>query len=111
MDKQTLYQVIREEVLKAAAHQAAKGPFMLSGRGHEARVSLDRTMASILRQCSIPRVRISGFGAFNFYPARVFVKAKASLRARLGWSPFEVTRQGEVYFVGQPSQTMTDAPT
>jgi hypothetical protein len=61
-------------------------------------------MAGILKQCGIPRVTISGFGANNFYPARIFIEAKVSLRAKLGWSPFELHQEREAYFARQPSQ-------
>lgn len=49
VDKKTLYSPIREEVVNASRVEEAKGPFNLFGRGCEPRVTLDRTMAGILR--------------------------------------------------------------
>lgn len=87
MDLKSLHSLIRDEVTAAAKLEAEKCDFRLSGRGHEPRVTLDRKMAGILKRCAIPRVTISGFGANNFYPKRVFEQAKAALAGRLGWSP------------------------
>ena len=70
-----IYQMIREEVERAVTNQKAAGEFRLSGRGHEARVTLDRRLAVILRDCSIPRIHIAGFGANFFYPWRVLQEA------------------------------------
>ena len=86
MDRKTLYRMIRDEVIQAAARQGKQAPFNLSGRGHELRVTLDRHFASILRDCDLPRITISGFGANNFYPARVFHEASENLRTRLSWN-------------------------
>jgi hypothetical protein len=94
MDKKSLYALIRDEVIKAAHLEEQKGPFNLSGRGHEPRVTLDRTMAGILRECPIPRVTISGFGANNFYPERIFVTAGRALAARIGLNPLKQYSQG-----------------
>jgi hypothetical protein len=99
MDKKSLYASIRDEVTKAAHLEAEKIPFRLSGRGHETRVTLNRTMAGIIRGCSIPRVTISGFGANNFYPKRIFVTARAALVAKVGLSPFEIYWDREVHFI------------
>jgi hypothetical protein len=99
MDKKSLYALIRDEITKAAELEANNEPFNLFGRGHEPRVSLNRTMALVLRGCSIPRVTISGFGANNFYPKRIFVTAGAALSERLGRSPFEIYGEREVYLV------------
>jgi hypothetical protein len=99
MNKRLLYETIRDEVTKAAKSELRKGAFHLHGRGHEPRVTLDRQMAGILRACKIPRVTISGFGANNFYPARIFLMAKGFLVNRLGWCPFEISRDACVYLV------------
>ena len=40
---------IRKAVLKAAAQERRKAPFMLFGRGHEARITLSVSVAAILR--------------------------------------------------------------
>ena len=78
---------IRQEVAKAARIEALL-PFNLSGRGHEARVTLDRSLAAILRAVALPKVYISGFGANFYYPRRVFRRAARELSRKLGSSPF-----------------------
>jgi len=93
-----LYQLIRDAVLKAASEEAALKPFNLSGRGHEPRVTLDRKMASILKDVDLPRVHISGFGANNHYPYRVLKRAADTLSSELGWSPIMMYQDREVYF-------------
>ncbi len=100
-----MYPVIRDEVIKACEREAKKTSFNLAGRGHELRVTLDRTMAAVLKQCSVPRVTISGYGANNFYPARVFTSARGALIRKLGWAPFEISRDSSVYLVEPPSAT------
>lgn len=105
MDKKLLYAVIRDEVAKACERESRKREFVLSGRGHEPRVTLNRTMAALLKQCSLPRVTISGYGANNFYPARVFTSARTALLRKLGWAPFEISRDSSVYLVEPPSST------
>ena len=103
MDLKSLHSLIRDAVTSAAKLEAEMCDFRLSGRGHEPRVTLDRKMAGILKQCAIPRVTISGFGANNFYPKRVFERAKAALVKRLGWSPIEIIS-------GTLSVVMVDRP-
>ena len=77
---------IRKAVLKAAAQERRKAPFMLFGRGHEARITLSVSVAAILRGLDIPRVFISGYGANYFYPRRVFATAMRSLKRKFGRS-------------------------
>ena len=77
---------IRDEVAAAARIEALL-PFNLSGRGHEARVTLDRSLAAILRAVALPKVYISGFGANYYYPRRVFTRAARALTRKLGSSP------------------------
>jgi len=77
---------IRKAVLKAAAQERRKAPFMLFGRGHEARITLSVSVAAILRGLDIPRVFISGYGANYFYPRRVFATATRSLKRKFGRS-------------------------
>lgn len=80
-------EIIRNEVVAAAQKEAARRPFNLSGRGHEKRVTLDSSLAGILRSADIPHEYISGFGANNHYPRRVFARAARALKRKLGWSP------------------------
>ena len=87
MNRKNLYKIIRDEVMQAAVNQALIGPFNLLGRGHEPRVTLDRQLAAILRDCALPKITITGYGANNFYPARVFQEAALNLEARLSWTP------------------------
>lgn len=105
MDKKLLYPVIRDEVTKACEREGKKAGFNLAGRGHEPRVTLNRTMAAVLKQCSVPRATISGYGANYYYPARVFTTARAALLRKLGWAPFEISRDSSVYLVEPPSST------
>jgi hypothetical protein len=79
--------VIRELVLVAVARERQVSEFNLFGRGHEPRVKLDVQLAAVLRGFDLPRVTISGFGANNYYPARVFKRAITLLKRRLKWSP------------------------
>ena len=109
MDKKLLFAAIREAVVNACERESKKREFMLSGRGYEPRVTLDRTMAALLKQCTPPRVTISGYGANNFYPARVFTSARTALLRKLGWAPFEVSRDSTVYLVDPPSATRPGA--
>jgi len=61
---------IRKAVLKAAAQERRKAAFNLFGRGYEPRVTLDRSVAAILR--------------------RVFATAMRSLKRKFGRSPIAV---------------------
>lgn len=72
----TAKDTLRKALLKAVSVEESGAPFELSGRGHEPRVTLDRQLAAILRSIDLPRVHISGFGANNFYPRRVFQTAQ-----------------------------------
>ena len=78
---------IRAAVTEAAKREARKQPFNLSGRGHEPRVTLDRSLAMTLRGEDLPCVFISGYGANNYYPLRVFEAASHALKKKLGVSP------------------------
>jgi hypothetical protein len=90
MDRNAVYAVIREELAAAAHREAGRAAFNLRGRGHEERVSLSPPVANMLRGSSLPRVTISGYGANNFYPLRVFTDAQKPLQERLGWVPLAV---------------------
>ena len=90
MDRKSIYAAIREELAAAARREAGRAAFNLWGRGHEARVSLSRPVANMLRGSSLPRVTISGYGANNFYPLRVFTDAQKPLQERLGWAPLTI---------------------
>ncbi len=81
---------IRKAVLKAAAQERRKAAFNLFGRGYEPRITLDRSVAAILRGLDIPRIFISGYGANYFYPRRVFVTATKILKKTLHRSPIVV---------------------
>ena len=81
---------IRKAVLKAAAQERRKAAFNLFGRGYEPRVTLDRSVAAILRGLDVPRVFIGGYGANYFYPRRVFLTAMRSLKRKFGRSPIAV---------------------
>src|SRR5689334_12120981 len=78
---------IRRAVRDAAERERRLRAFHLSGRRHEARVTLDVRLAAILRGVEIPHVRISGYGPKKFYPGRVLKRAARSLRKRFGWRP------------------------
>ena len=82
--------VIRKAILKAAAQERRKATFNLFGRGYEPRITLDRSVAAILRGLDVPRVFISGYGANYFYPRRVFVTATKILKKTLHRSPIVV---------------------
>ena len=81
---------IRKAVLKAAAQERRKAAFNLFGRGYEPRITLDRSVAAILRGLDVPRIFISGYGANYFYPRRVFVTATKILKKTLHRSPIVV---------------------
>jgi hypothetical protein len=81
---------IRKAVLRAAAYERRKAGFNLFGRGYEPRITLDRSVAAILRGLDVPRVFISGYGANYFYPRRVFLTAMRSLKRKFGRSPIAV---------------------
>jgi hypothetical protein len=57
-------------------------PYNLSGRGHEARVSLSARTAVAVRSMNLPRVRISGYGASYFYPERLVRRAAKILSVK-----------------------------
>ena len=90
MNRKSIYAVIRAELAAAADRETRRRAFNLWGRGHEARVSLSRPVANMLRGSSLPRVTISGYGANNFYPLRVFTNAQKLLQERLGWATLTV---------------------
>src|SRR6266481_1743937 len=81
---------IRTAVVKAAAQERRKAAFNLFGRGYEPRVTLDRSVAAILRGLDVPRVFIGGYGANFFYPRRVFLTAMRGLKRKFGRSPIAV---------------------
>ena len=84
---------IRKAVLRAAAHERRKASFNLFGRDHEPRVTLDHSVAAILRGLDVPRVFISGYGANYFYPRRIFVKAMRTLKRKFGRSPIAMAHK------------------
>ena len=92
---------IRTAVSAAAQSEATKQPFHLSGRGHEARVTLDRHLAAILRGMDLPRVHISGYGPNHHYPRRIFEVAMKTLKRRLGACPIKMYEQSSVYLNGE----------
>ena len=81
---------IRKAVLRAAVHERLKSGFNLFGRGYEPRITLDHSVAAILRGVDVPRVYISGYGANYYYPRRVFMTAMRSLKRKFGRSPIAV---------------------
>lgn len=103
MDKKLLRATTRDAIVKAFEREAKKAEFVLSGRGHEPRVTLNRSMAALLKQCNLPRVTISGFGANNVNPASTFTLAKMAFLGKLGWTPFENARDSTVYLVHPPT--------
>lgn len=80
--KREITQQIRSALLEAQHAERALRPFKLSGRGHEPRVVLDVATAAMVRSIHLAHVSISGFGANNRYPARVFDRAVQLLEAR-----------------------------
>ncbi|MDM0010900.1 hypothetical protein QTH87_00485 [Variovorax sp. J22P168] len=105
MDRKLLDAITREAVVKAGEREVRKQEFMLSGRGHKPRVTFNRNMAALLKQCNLPRVTIFGYCAKNFYPPRVFTSARTVLLRKLGWAPFEISRDSTVYMMDPPSAT------
>lgn len=85
---------IRELVLASSKEEEALASFNLLGRGHEPRVTLDRSLARILRKVDLPRVKIPGYGANTFYPKRIFVRAIALLEGRFKESPVGFSESG-----------------
>ena len=75
---------IRSAVLRASKLEGAKKPFHLYGRGHEPRVTLDRSLAQVLREMDIPSVKFSRYGPKKEYPLRVFQRAAKILRTKQG---------------------------
>ena len=82
---------IRKSVLQAAEEERKVSAFNLSGRGHEDRVSLDASLAAVLRGMDLPKVVISGYGANNYYPLRVFQRAMALIGSRLEHIPIRLS--------------------
>lgn len=73
---------IRSALIEAEHAERALRPFNLFGHGHEPRVVLDVATSAVVRAIHLAHVSISGFGANNRYPARVFEKAVKLLEAR-----------------------------
>lgn len=103
MDKKLLHATTRDAIVKAFEREAKKAEFELSERGYEPRVTLNRSMAALLKQCNLPRVTISSNGANNFYPTSAFTSAKKALLRKLGWAPSEISRDSTVYLLDPPS--------
>jgi len=80
-------ETIRQGVLSAVKKEKASCPFRLKGPGCEVLVTLDRSLAGILRGQEIPRVSGGGSSPRFFYPARIFVRASKVLLHQLGWNP------------------------
>lgn len=76
----TTNDAIRRALTAAIQPELRAGEFRLFGRGHEPRVTLDRSLAAIVRGLDLPHVVIEGFGANKYYPRRVFEKAAKLLR-------------------------------
>lgn len=83
---------IRRALLEAARAETARAPFALYGRGHEARVTLDRRLAAVIRSLNLLHVVISGYGANKHYPLRVFERAATLVNERVGWPAIVVSR-------------------
>ena len=81
-DQKEMYKAIREALIQKDAECAAESPFNLKGRGHEPRVTLSVRLAAIIRGADISHIVLSGYGADNHYPLRVFVAAYFSLLDR-----------------------------
>ena len=108
MNQQSENDAIRLALLEAVSIETLKSPFRLFGRGHEPRVTLDRKLAAALRGVSIPCVNISGYGANNFYPYRVFITAVGLLNESLGWSPIAFSGSGSCYRVDRQQLLETE---
>ncbi|OLY90687.1 hypothetical protein SAMN05444008_101349 [Cnuella takakiae] len=93
---------IRASLREAVIAEQYNGPFNLSGRGHEPRVSLDRRMAGVLKNEDLPVVVIAGYGANNFFPKRIFDRALHSLIRHLGYAPFACANNHSVYRLDDP---------
>lgn len=94
---------IRAAIEQATREETSVTPFRLSGRGHEARVTLDRSLAAILRGNAVPSVTISGYGPNFHYPRRVFETAAHRLTEELGWSPIRFY-EGGAYRADDPAE-------
>ncbi|MDO9597016.1 MAG: hypothetical protein Q7J47_04775 [Azoarcus sp.] len=79
-----MFQLIRDTLIASAGQEAQIQPFKLMGRGHEARVTLSRQLAQVLRSVDLPCSRLSGYGPSFCYPARVFEGAAARLKEITG---------------------------
>jgi hypothetical protein len=66
------------------ASEEVKGPFKLSGRGHEARCTFNRRLSAYVRGMDIPHVYISGFGPNKFYARRVVIRAAEIVNKKMG---------------------------
>jgi hypothetical protein len=95
-------EAIREALLKAAESEGAKAPFKLSGRDHEPRVTLDGRLAAVVRSIDLPKIYISGYGPNSYYPRRIFKRAAAALKRRLGYCPFAFASQGDSVYRSDP---------
>ncbi len=100
-------EAIREALLKAAKSEGAKAPFELSGRDHEPRVTLDRSLAAVVRSIDLPMTYISGYGPNSYYPRRIFKRAATALKRRLGYCPFTFASwEDSVYRSDPPAPTV-----
>ena len=90
MKDREAFKIIRAAVLEAVKLERDKRDFNLFCRGHEARLTLDRQLAGILKGLDIPRAFISGYGANYHYPVRVFKTAQKLLNKKLKNNPFEI---------------------
>jgi hypothetical protein len=59
-------------------------PFVLKGRGHEGRFSLDRKLAAILKGTALTREHFPGYGPKYWYPARVVRRASGTINRLYG---------------------------
>ncbi len=85
---------IRQALLGAQQIDLGLSRFNLSGRGHEPRVTLNRSLAATVRNLGLVSVYISGFGANDRYPRRVFERAERMLRSAGMPEAAEALRQG-----------------
>ena len=96
------------EVVKTAEKaERRRRTFTITGRGHEPRVSLSRSVATALRGVDLHRYTTSGYCSQSFYPTRVFVRAAKMLEAEFGRPMLSVSgatgRYGKVYFASVAS--------
>jgi len=81
-EARALREQVREAVATAA--RAEPGPFALTGRGHEPRVTLSPSLAATLRGMDLPRTGAARRSQRCYYPRRVMQRAAARANRRAG---------------------------